>query len=96
MSTYTLHMDCQHWQEQLTFRNRDTLLDFLHSGWVPEGCRLEVEHDGERKEWDRAAAYAKNYNKKGRTPQLNRLLKQQAQCAEHMKEWLANRPKVVG
>jgi hypothetical protein len=65
MSDYILHMDWNWWEESLTFYKREYLLKFLRSGFVPQGCKLTVEHEGELYEWDRDADYAKGYRYAG-------------------------------
>jgi hypothetical protein len=93
MTEYILHMDWGHGQEKLSFRNRETILNYLHSGFVPSDCKLEVEHNGERHEWDRTALYAKNYIHKDRTHEFNRVIKAQGELERQRKAWIAMKPK---
>lgn len=66
MTNYILHYEWPWWSEQTVWTSRECLLNFLRSGFVPEGCRITVEHDGELHEWDREADYAKAYRYAGR------------------------------
>lgn len=63
--TYILHMDFGWWQEEQNYCDKAYLIKFLRSGFVPKGCKLIVEHEGEFHEWNREADYAKPYRYTG-------------------------------
>lgn len=89
--SYSLHLVWDYGSERLEFRSRESVCNFLYSGFAPPGCRIEVEHKGKRHQWDREADYAKPWRRQPPTQEFNRLLRRQNAESEQRRKWLVRR-----